>query len=48
MREMQTAIREVEDARGLDHRKVWVGMQLASTILGEAFGAAVAKARRAA
>ena len=46
MKEMQTAIRELEAARGLDCRRLWTGIQLASTILSEAFEAAVAKARR--
>jgi hypothetical protein len=45
MKEMQTAIREYEVARGLDATKVWVGALLLSRLLGAAVDGAVAKAR---
>ncbi|XYH95777.1 iron-containing redox enzyme family protein [Sorangium sp. So ce1128] len=45
-RELKTAIREVEDVAGIDFRKVWVGVDVASAILAQAFEAAVDKARR--
>ncbi|MGH8885874.1 MAG: iron-containing redox enzyme family protein [Egibacteraceae bacterium] len=48
MKELQIAIRELEAAGELDYKKVWVGTQLASSIIAEAFEAAVAKARKVA
>jgi hypothetical protein len=45
-RELLTAIREVEAATGLDCAKVWAGVRLGSSILDEAFEAAVRKATR--
>jgi len=45
MKEMQTAIREYELARGLDPTKVWIGALLLSRLLGEAADAAVDRAR---
>jgi hypothetical protein len=45
MKEMQTAIREYELARGLDPTKVWVGALLLSRLLGEAADSAVERAR---
>ncbi|MDD9380554.1 iron-containing redox enzyme family protein [Streptomyces sp. ZAF1911] len=48
MREMQTAIKEYEAARGLDATKLWVGAQLLSGLIGGAFDAAVARAREVA
>lgn len=45
-RELQVAIREVEVAQGVDFTRVWVGARLASMLIGQAFDAAVAKARR--
>ncbi|MER5485335.1 iron-containing redox enzyme family protein [Streptomyces sp. NPDC002812] len=45
MREMQTAIKEYEAARGLDATKLWVGAQLLSGLIGGAFDTAVARAR---
>lgn len=45
MKEMQTAIREYEHARGLDPTKVWVGALLLSRLLGTAADAAVDRAR---
>ncbi|SES33189.1 iron-containing redox enzyme family protein [Actinokineospora terrae] len=44
MREMQTAIKEYEAARGLDPTKLLVGATLLSSLLGAAMDAAVAKA----
>ncbi len=48
MREMQTAIKEYEAARGLDATKLWVGAQLLSGLIGGAFDAAVERAREVA
>jgi Iron-containing redox enzyme len=48
MKEMQTAIRELANARGADYKKVWAGIRLAHETVGDAFEAAVAKARSAA
>lgn len=48
MKEMQTAIRELANARGADYKKVWTGIRLAHETVGDAFEAAVAKARRVA
>lgn len=45
MKEMQTAIREYELARGLDPTKVWIGALLLSRLLGDAADAAVDRAR---
>jgi Iron-containing redox enzyme len=45
MKEMQTAIREYEAARGLDPTKVWVGALLLSRLIGEAADAAAEWAR---
>ncbi|GAA1990111.1 iron-containing redox enzyme family protein [Kitasatospora viridis] len=43
--EMQTAIRELQAARGLDASKLWAGALLLSDLLGTAFEAAVERAR---
>jgi hypothetical protein len=45
MQEMQRAIKDCEDASGLDATRVWVGAQLMSELIGTAFDAAVARAR---
>lgn len=44
-KEMQTAIREYEAARGLDPTKVWIGALLLSRLLGTAADTAVDRAR---
>ncbi|MFE9423865.1 iron-containing redox enzyme family protein [Kitasatospora sp. NPDC006697] len=43
--EMQTAIRELQAARGLDAGKLWAGALLVSDLLGTAFEAAVERVR---
>ncbi|WP_234365957.1 iron-containing redox enzyme family protein [Streptomyces albireticuli] len=48
MKEMQIAIREYEDARGLDPDRLWTGALLMSDLIGTAFDAAVERAREAA
>jgi len=45
-RETRTALRELDAAAGLDRTKAWVGMQLGSLLIGQAFDAAVLEARR--
>jgi hypothetical protein len=45
-REMRTAIREYEVASGLDYKRTWVGMQLGSELIGQAFEAAVMRGRQ--
>ncbi|MFE0041977.1 iron-containing redox enzyme family protein [Streptomyces albireticuli] len=47
MKEMQIAIREYEDARGLDPSKLWTGALLMSDLIGTAFDTAVERAREA-
>jgi hypothetical protein len=47
-REMQITIRELDAVQGLDYAKIWAGIELTSAIIGEAFDAAVAKARKVA
>lgn len=48
LKEMQTAVREHEVARGLDATKVWIGSRLLSNVLGTAMDSAVARIRSAA
>ena len=45
-REMRAAIREYEAAAGLDCTRTWVGIQLGSALIGQAFDAAVNRARK--
>jgi hypothetical protein len=45
-REMRAAIREYEAAAGLDYTRAWVGIQLGSALIGQAFDAAVNRARK--
>ncbi|MFF9021999.1 iron-containing redox enzyme family protein [Streptomyces eurythermus] len=47
-REMQLAIKEYEAAYGLDPTRLWTGARLLSRLIGGAFDAAVARARKAA
>jgi len=44
-KETRAALREYDAACGLDCAKAWVGMQLGSALIGQAFDAAVARAR---
>jgi len=45
-REMRAAIREYDTAVGLDCTRTWVGIQLGSMLIGQAFDAAVNRSRR--
>ncbi|MEU3424092.1 iron-containing redox enzyme family protein [Streptomyces gardneri] len=45
MQEMQLAIKEYETAYGLDPARLWTGARLLSALIGDAFDAAVARAR---
>jgi len=47
MKEMRTAVRELETDRGLDARKVWIGSRMLSEILGTAVDAEVDRLRAA-
>ncbi|MFE1774986.1 iron-containing redox enzyme family protein [Streptomyces sp. NPDC059008] len=47
MKEMQQAVKEYEAVHGLDPTKVWIGAQLLSGLIGDAFDAAVQRAREA-
>ncbi|MEU5692579.1 iron-containing redox enzyme family protein [Actinosynnema sp. NPDC020468] len=44
-KQMQAAIRELDLEQGVDLRKVWAGVELTSTVVGEAMDAAVARAK---
>lgn len=45
-KETRATLRELEAAAGLNCTKAWVGMQLGSMLIGQAFEAAVAKAKQ--
>ncbi|NUT97111.1 MAG: iron-containing redox enzyme family protein [Saccharothrix sp.] len=44
-KQMQTAIRELDQEKGVDLRKVWAGVELTSAVVAEAVDAAVARAK---